>query len=118
MGLAPRLGEALGVERRETGFDVGGRRLRGRMVVDEFAETSWARPDEEVVRCMAGFDGGSGIMTRWRLRTTSAQLSGDGGLVSVEEASDRAYRLCEMNYGLRDGALPRERQESVDFAGP
>jgi hypothetical protein len=48
---------------------------------------------------MAGFDGASGIMTRWRARTTSAQLSGDGGSVSIEEASEGGNRHWE-NGGL------------------
>lgn len=90
IGLAPRVGEALGVERREAELDVGGRRFRGR-TADALAEASGTIPVEEVVRCMPGVDGGSGIMTRPRW-TTSAQLSGDGGSAAIEEASEMECR--------------------------
>jgi len=63
MGLAPRLGEALGVESRAVELEVGVRRLRGRMVVDELADEPGTRPDEGEVRCVAGFIGGSGMVT-------------------------------------------------------
>lgn len=59
MGLAPRLGEALGVDKRDVEFEACGRRLRGRMVVEVFAEDSGTRPDEEEVRFI---EGGSGIV--------------------------------------------------------
>lgn len=88
IGLAPRVGEALGVDRREAGLDAGGRRFRGR-TVDAVAEASGTTPDEEVVRCMPGVSGGSGIMTRPRSGTTSARLGGDGGSAAIEEASER-----------------------------
>lgn len=49
IGLAPRLGEPLGVASREVELDVPGRRFRGR-TVDALAEDSGASPDEEMVR--------------------------------------------------------------------
>ena len=91
-GLAPRLGESLDVGRREVGLDVGGRRLRGRIVVVEPLEDSGTRPEEEEMRCMAESGGSSGIMTVRRGGSTSAQQSDGDGWLLIGEASGRAYR--------------------------